>query len=174
MQDLTIAPVERDDIPSIGCIYREAVRHGTASFELDPPDDQEMARRADILLAGGFPYFVARRGGRLLGYAYAGPYRPRPAYRFTLEDSVYVDPAAHGQGIGGLLLARLIAESERLGFRQMIAVIGDSANQGSIALHRRHGFRHTGVFESVGWKHGLWLDSVLMQRELGAGAAKPA
>jgi phosphinothricin acetyltransferase len=174
MQDVTIAPVERGDLPSIGGIYRGAVRHGTASFELDPPDDEEMARRADVLLAGGFPYVVARRGGRLLGYAYAGPYRPRPAYRFTLEDSIYVDPAAHGQGIGSLLLARLIAESERLGFRQMIAVIGDSANQGSIALHRRHGFRLTGVFESVGWKHGRWLDSVLMQRELGAGASEPA
>ncbi|GLS17691.1 N-acetyltransferase [Labrys miyagiensis] len=173
MQELTIAPVERGDIPSIGGIYREAVRHGTASFELDPPDDEEMARRADILLTGGFPYFVARRGGHLLGYAYAGPYRPRPAYRFTLEDSVYVDPAAHGQGIGSLLLARLIAESERLGFRQMIAVIGDSANQGSIALHRRLGFCLTGVFESVGWKHGRWLDSVLMQRELGRGASEP-
>jgi phosphinothricin acetyltransferase len=105
---------------------------------------------------------------------YAGPYRPRPAYRFSLEDSIYVDPAAQGQGIGGLLLARLIAESEKRGFHQMIAVIGESANQGSIALHRRHGFRRTGVFEAVGWKHGRWLDSVLMQRTLGAGAAEPA
>jgi L-amino acid N-acyltransferase YncA len=173
MQDVTIGPVGRDDLPSIGVIYRQAVRHGTASFEIDPPDDEEMARRADILLAGGFPYVVARHGGHVLGYAYAGPYRPRPAYRFTVEDSIYVDPAAQGKGIGNLLLVRLIAESEARGFRQMIAVIGDSANQGSIALHRRHGFRHVGVFESVGRKHGNWLDSVLMQRELGMGSRTP-
>lgn len=174
MQDLTIEPLEGRDIPSVGVLYRQAVQHGTASFEIDPPDDGEMARRADILLAGGFPYLVARRAGRFLGYAYAGPYRPRPAYRFTLEDSIYIDPAAQGQGIGSLLLARLIAESEKRGFRQMIAVIGDSANQASITLHRRHGFRLTGVFEAVGWKHGRWLDSVLMQRMLGTGAAEPA
>jgi L-amino acid N-acyltransferase YncA len=174
MQDVTIGPVERRDLPSIGIIYRQAVQHGTASFEIDPPDDEELARRADILLAGGFPYFVARRGGHLLGYAYAGPYRPRPAYRFTLEDSIYVDPAAQGQGIGKLLLGRLIAESEARGFRQMIAVVGDSANHGSIALHRRHGFRLNGVFEAVGWKHGRWLDSVLMQRQLGVGSGAPA
>ncbi len=175
MQDVTIGPIERSDIPSVGSIYRQAVQHGTASFEIDPPDDGEMVRRADLLVAGGFPYVVARRGdGTLLGYAYAGPYRPRPAYRFTVEDSIYVDPASHGRGVGSLLLARLIEESVARGYRQMVAVIGDSANQGSIALHRRHGFRLTGVFEAVGWKHGRWLDSVLMQRELGVGASEPA
>jgi L-amino acid N-acyltransferase YncA len=173
MQDVILAPVGRDDIPSIGLIYREAVLKGTASFELDPPDDEEMARRADRLLAGGFPYIVARREGRVLGYAYAGPYRPRPAYRFTVEDSIYVDPAAKGRGVGNLLLGRLIEESKARGYRQMIAVIGDSANTGSIALHKRHGFRLTGVFEAVGWKHGRWLDSVLMQKELAGGADMP-
>ena len=174
MQAIDIEPVERNDIPSISTIYRQAVREGTASFEIDPPDDKEMARRAGVLLAGGFPYFVARRDGRILGYAYAGPYRPRPAYCFTVEDSIYVDPSCQGHGIGGRLLASLISKSTTLGFRQMIAVIGDGANQGSIALHSRHGFRMTGVFESVGWKHGRWLDSVLMQRALGTGADAPA
>jgi L-amino acid N-acyltransferase YncA len=116
-----------------------------------------MARRADLLLAGGFPYFVARHHGLPLCYAYDGPYRPRPAYRFTIEDSIYVDPAAQGRGIGGRLLGRLVEESARLGFRQMIAVIGDSANRNSLALHRRHAFRLTGIFEAVGWKRGRWL-----------------
>lgn len=174
MHDIDVGPVEASDIASIGSLYREVVRHGTASFEVDPPDDREMARRAEVLVSGGFPYLVARRNGRMLGYAYAGPYRPRPAYRFTVEDSIYVEPDAHGRGIGRLLLGRLVEDSAARGFRQMIAVIGDSANQASIALHRSHGFRDAGLFESVGWKHGRWLDTVLMQRELGAGAGAPA
>jgi L-amino acid N-acyltransferase YncA len=170
MHAVDVGPIEANDVASIGSLYREMVRHGTASFETDPPDDMEMARRAEALVSGGFPYLVARRHGRLLGYAYAGPYRPRPAYRFTVEDSVYVDPEAQGRGIGRLLLGRLVEDGTARGFRQMIAVIGDSANQASIALHRSHGFRAAGVFENVGWKHGRWLDTVLMQKELGAGA----
>jgi L-amino acid N-acyltransferase YncA len=173
MQAIDIGPVEASDIASIGSLYREVVRYGTASFEIEPPDDGEMARRAEALVSGGFPYLVARREGRLLGYAYAGPYRPRPAYRFTVEDSIYVDPDAQGRGVGRLLLAHLVEAGAACGFRQMIAVIGDSANQASIALHRRFGFRSAGLFEGVGWKHGRWLDTVLMQKALGPGADAP-
>jgi phosphinothricin acetyltransferase len=170
VREASLRLVEGRDIPSIGDIYREAVRFGSASFELDPPDDQEMARRMRALVDGGFPYFVATRGYEIVGYAYAGPYRPRPAYRFTLEDSVYVAAHAQGVGLGRRLLATLIAESEKRGYRQMIAIIGDSANRASVALHERAGFRLTGTFEAVGWKHGRWLDTVLMQRALGNGA----
>ncbi|MDQ0467501.1 GNAT family N-acetyltransferase [Labrys wisconsinensis] len=169
MHEVRLRLVEGRDIPSIGDIYREAVRFGSASFELDPPSDEEMTRRMRGLVEGGFPYFVATRGYEILGYAYAGPYRPRPAYRFTLEDSVYVAAHAQGTGLGRRLLGTLVAESEKRGFRQMIAVIGDSANRASIALHERAGFRHAGTLEAVGWKHGRWLDSVLMQRTLGPG-----
>jgi len=129
-----------------------------------------MARRYHDLVTGGFPYLVAERNGRLAGYAYAGPYRPRPAYRFSVEDSIYVDPHAQRDGVGRALLNRLIAESELCGFRQMIAVIGDSAQIPSIALHRAAGFREIGTIENVGYKFGRWLDSVLMQRALGAGS----
>jgi L-amino acid N-acyltransferase YncA len=167
---LAIRPATLADIPTVTRIYAHAVRHGTASFELDPPDEAEMTRRMKTLLDGGFPYIVAENGGALAGYAYAGPYRARPAYRFTIEDSIYVDPNAHRRGIGRTLLTHLIEEAERRGFRQMIAVIGDSANAPSIEVHRALGFRMVGNFESVGFKFGRWLDSVLMQRELGPGA----
>jgi L-amino acid N-acyltransferase YncA len=129
-----------------------------------------MARRQKELFAGGFPYIVAEQATAVVGYAYAGPHRARPAYRWTVEDSIYVDPALHGRGIGRALLERLIAEAERSGFRQMLAVIGDSANAGSIELHRALGFRMVGTFDNVGFKFGRWLDSVLMQRALGKGA----
>jgi phosphinothricin acetyltransferase len=158
------------DIPAITRIYDEAVREGTASFELTPPDQAEMTRRYQALQAGGYPYLVAEIGGAIVGYAYAGLYRARPAYRWTVEDSVYVDTRVHRRGIGHALLARLIAESEARGFRQMLAVIGDSANASSIELHRAAGFRMVGNFENVGFKFGRWLDSVLMQRGLGDGA----
>lgn len=164
-----IRPATPADIPSIAAIYNEAVRLGTASFEIEPPDEAEMRRRMDTLIDGGFPYIVAEDSGAIAGYAYAGPYRPRIAYRFTLEDSIYLSPAHQRKGIGGQLIAALLQESEKRGFRQMIAVIGDSANTGSIALHTRAGFEMTGTFHSVGYKFGRWLDSVLMQRTLGPG-----
>jgi phosphinothricin acetyltransferase len=158
------------DIPAITQIYDHAVRHGTASFELDPPDQAEMARRQRALLDGGFPYLVAELGGAVMGYAYAGPYRARPAYRFTVEDSIYLDPKALRRGIGRALLDGLIVESEGRGFRLMVAVIGDSANTPSIELHRAMGFQTVGTFANIGYKFERWLDSVLMQRALGLGA----
>ena len=175
MTGISIRPATPADIPAITRIYAHAVKHGTASFELDPPDESEMARRMKALLDGGFPYIVAENGGApmggaVLGYAYAGPYRARPAYRFTVEDSIYVDPNTHRRGLGRALLTRLIEEAERRNFRQMIAVIGDSANAPSIEVHRVLGFRMVGNFENVGFKFGRWLDSVLMQRDLGPGA----
>ncbi|MCW3475968.1 GNAT family N-acetyltransferase [Limobrevibacterium gyesilva] len=161
------------DIPAIAEIYAHAVRTGTASFELDPPDDAEIARRRDGVRAGGYPHLVAEDATGLLGYAYAGPYRARPAYRFTVENSVYV--AARGQraGVGRKLLNALIERCEVAGLRLMVAVIGDSDNAPSIGLHAACGFRHAGVLPNVGWKHGRWLDSVLMVRPLGPGAAEP-
>jgi phosphinothricin acetyltransferase len=175
MNDIAIRAATPADLPAITAIYAEAVRLGTASFELDPPDEAEMGARMQTLTAGGFPYLVAVRGGELLGYAYAGPYRLRPAYRFAVEDSIYVAPKAQGLGVGRQLLAALIAESEQRGFRQMLAVIGDSANTASIALHRSAGFYMVGTFADVGYKFGRWLDSVMMQRALGEGASsRPA
>lgn len=170
MSDPMIRPAAPGDVPAIARVYAHAVRHGTASFELEPPDDAEMMRRLRALVDGGYPYLVCEEAGALLGYAYAGPYRPRPAYRWSVEDSVYVAPQAQRRGVGRVLLARLLAEAEARGFRQMIAVIGDSAQEPSIALHRAAGFRHVGTFEAVGFKFGRWLDSVLMQRALGPGA----
>ena len=166
-----IRPTAEADLPSITAIYAHAVRYGTATFELIPPDLAEMTRRYRALIDGGFPYFVAVLDGRVAGYAYAGPYRPRPAYRFTVENSVYLDPAVHRRGIGLRLMERLIAECDGRGFRQMIAVIGDSANAGSIGLHRRCGFQMIGTHPNVGLKFGRWLDTVMMQRALGEGAA---
>jgi phosphinothricin acetyltransferase len=158
------------DIPAITRIYAQSVRHGTASFELEPPDEAEMSRRMQTLLDGGFPYVVAEIGGVIAGYAYAGPYRPRRAYRFSVEDSIYIDPAAQRKGVGRALLDRLIQECEARGFRQMIAVIGDSGQTPSIELHRAAGFRLIGNIENVGYKFDRWLDSILMQRALGPGA----
>jgi L-amino acid N-acyltransferase YncA len=159
------------DIPAITRIYDHAVRFGTASFELDPPDEAEMAKRQRALLDGGFPYIVAEVDGAVAGYAYAGPYRPRPAYRFSIENSIYIAPEAQRRGLGRALLARLIADSEARGFRQMIAVIGDSANAASIELHRELGFTMIGTFADCGFKFGRWLDSVFMQRTLGPGSS---
>jgi phosphinothricin acetyltransferase len=147
------------------------VLHGTATFELTPPDLAEMTQRFDALMDGGFPYFVADLDGRVVGYAYAGPYRPRPAYRFTVENSVYLEPEIHRRGIGLRLMQRLIGDCEARGFRQMIAVIGDSANDGSIGVHVRCGFQMIGTHPNVGFKFGRWLDTVMMQRALGEGAS---
>ena len=158
------------DLAVITGIYDHAVRQGTASFELQPPHQKEMTRRYEALLGGGYPYLVAEIEGEIAGYAYAGPYRARPAYHWSVEDSIYVSPQSHRKGVGRALIERLIADAEAAGFRQMIAVIGDSANAGSIELHRCAGFRMVGTFDNVGFKFGRWLDSVLMQRPLGAGA----
>ena len=157
------------DIPSITAIYAEAVRSGTASFELVPPSEDEMSARFEKALSGSYPYLVAELDGRVAGYGYCGPYRPRAAYRFTLENSVYVDPAWHGKGVGRALMRALIAAAEDKGFRQMIAVIGDSRNAASIALHTSLGFEMVGTHRSVGRKHGIWLDTVEMQLSLGSG-----
>ena len=173
MQTLTIRPATATDIAAITRIYADAVRNGTATFEVEPPDETEMAHRHKTLLGGGYPYLVATIAGAVAGYAYAGPYRARPAYNWSVEDSIYVAPDMHRQGIGGLLLTKLIAESEARGFRQMIAVIGDSAQVGSIAVHAKAGFSHIGTLRSVGFKQGKWLDTVLMQRALASGDTAP-
>jgi phosphinothricin acetyltransferase len=170
--NLTVRPAEAGDIPAIQAIYAHHVLHGIASFEEEPPGQEEIKRRLAEIHGQGLPYLVAedRPGsGAILGFAYAARYRARPAYRFTLEDSVYVLPGKGGRGIGSALLGVLIEHCTTLGFRQMVAVIGDSANAGSIRLHTRHGFRDVGTLPSVGFKHGRWVDSVFMQRALGAG-----
>src|SRR4051795_7694902 len=171
MPSLEIRPTTPADLPAITKIYQHAVLHGTATFELIPPDLAEITRRFGALKDGGFPYLIAALEGRVVGYAYAGAYRPRPAYRFTVENSIYLQPAIHRRGIGLQLLQRLIAESEARDYRQMIAVIGDSANAGSIAVHGKCGFEMIGTHPNVGFKFGRWLDTVLMQRALGDGAA---
>jgi len=161
-----IRPATPFDIPAVTQIYEQAVRHGTATFEINPPDQMEMTRRFLALASGGFPYLVAELDGAVAGYAYAGPYRERPAYRFTVEDSIYVAPEMHRRGIGRALLSALVTESGQRGFRQMLAVIGDQANTSSVELHRAAGFRMIGTFQNVGFKFDRWLDTVLMQREL--------
>jgi L-amino acid N-acyltransferase YncA len=171
MSTLDIRPAEEADLPLITEIYEHAVRHGTATFELVPPDLAEMNRRYRALIDGGFPYFVATIEGRVVGYAYAAAYRARPAYRFTVENSIYLQPSIHRRGIGQQLLQRLIVECEARGYRQMIAVIGDSANAGSIGVHTRTGFTLIGTHPNVGLKFGRWLDIVTMQRSLGDGAS---
>lgn len=158
------------DIPAITAIYAFEVREKTASFEMTPPDEAEMLRRFKAITENGFPYLAAGAGGHVAGYAYAGPYRPRPAYRYTVENSVYLDPAYYRRGIGSALLDELIAQCTTRGFRQMIAVIGDSANAASIGLHRRAGFAMIGIHPNVGFKFGRWLDSVQMQLALGEGS----
>ena len=170
---LTLRPCGADDLPAVHAIYADAVRTGTASFELEPPTLEEMRGRWAALAEAGYPYLVALSGGAVAGYAYAGAYRPRPAYRGTVENSVYVRAGCRGAGVGRALLAELIARCEAAGFRQMVAVIGDSDNHGSIGLHRALGFADVGVLRAVGWKHGRWLDTVLMQRPLGAGDTIP-
>ncbi len=154
---------------AVTTIYGHHVLHGKASFEETPPTEEDMRGRQRALLDGGYPYLVAERGGQVMGYTYAGPYRTRPAYRFSVENSVYVAPEQTGGGVGGALLNALIQACEAGRFRQMIAIIGDSANTGSIALHSKFGFRHTGTLNAVGFKHGVWLDSVIMQRALNGG-----
>lgn len=165
----------RDALPgdgqAVARIYAHHVLTGFGSFEETPPDAAEMEHRRAAVQEQGLPYLVAEADGNVVAFAYAGPYRPRAAYRFTVEDSVYVAAAAGGRGIGRLLLAELVRRAEGLGMRQMIAVIGDSANAGSIGVHARCGFRMIGTHPNVGFKFGRWLDTVMMQRALGEGGS---
>jgi L-amino acid N-acyltransferase YncA len=170
---MIIRPSRDGDIPKIAAIYAHHVRHGTSSFEEVPPDEAEMAARRLDILAKGLPYLVAEADGALLGYCYASLYRVRSAYRFTLEDSVYVAPDAIRKGVGRALMGALIPACEATGARQIVAVIGDSANHSSIGLHAAFGFHHVGVLKSAGFKFGRWVDSVLMQRALGPGDSSP-
>jgi phosphinothricin acetyltransferase len=164
--DVTIRASADADVPAIAAIYRHHVLEGTGTFETEPPDEAEIARRRQDLLQRGLPWLVAEVNGTVVGYAYAGPFRAREAYRFTLEDSIYVHPQSMNQGIGGALLRKLIEACRRGGFRQLIALIGDSGNQGSIRVHEVCRFQHTGVMKSVGRKFDRWLDVVIMQLEL--------
>lgn len=171
---MIIRPSTLADVGPAQAIYAHHVLTGTASFEKVPPDVDEMGRRRAVLVDKGLPWLIAQDdAGEVLGYAYAGPYRTRPAYDWTLEDSIYIRPDCVGQGVGKALLTRLIAECQDLGYRQMVAVIGDSANAGSIGLHRACGFADAGILKAVGWKFGRWIDSVLMQRPLGPGQTQP-
>lgn len=174
MSSTTIRPATVADLDRITEIYADAVAQGTASYELEPPSRAEMGTRFDSLMAGGFPYLVAQKDGDVLGYAYAGAFRPRPAYRFIVEDSVYVAPWAKGQGVGLLLMQQLIETVRAAGFRQIIAVIGDGrADSASVRLHEKLGFHHSGRLEGSGYKHGRWLDTVFMQLSLNGGASAP-
>ena len=168
-----IRPSREDDLDAITRIYGHHVLHGTGTFETTPPSLADMtARRADVL-AKGLPWLVAEEGGQVLGFAYGNWFKPRPAYRFSVEDSIYMDPAAHRKGLGRALLAELLAVLERTGTRKVMAVIGDSANAGSIGVHKALGFEPVGVVQSCGWKFDRWLDIVLMQKTLGAGDSTP-
>ncbi len=169
MAPVLLRPSAPADLPAITAIYAWNVAHGTGTFELEVPDEAEMARRRDDVLSNGLPWLVAERDGQVLGYAYANHFRPRRAYRFCLEDSIYLADVAKGQGLGKLLLAELLARCEAAGARQMLAVIGDSANAGSIGVHRALGFEHVGVMAAAGWKFERWLDVVIMQKRLGLG-----
>ncbi|ONG55935.1 GNAT family N-acetyltransferase [Pseudoroseomonas deserti] len=168
--EVTVRPALDADMDAVAAIYRHHVLHGTATFETEPPTAEDMRQRRIAIAERGLPYLMAEdANGRVLGYAYAGAYRPRPAYRNTLENSVYISEEARGHGIGRRLLEALIQECAALGYRQMVAVIGDSANEASIRLHKALKFQPIGTLRSVGRKHGRWLDTVLMQLALGDG-----
>jgi L-amino acid N-acyltransferase YncA len=166
-----IRPSQDEDVPAITAIYAHHVLHGTGTFEIEPPTESDMAaRRADVL-AKSLPYLVAEDGGRVIGFAYCNWFKPRPAYRFSAEDSIYMAPDLHRRGLGRALLAELAARAEAGGVRKLIAVIGDSANAGSIGVHHAIGFTHVGLLKSCGWKFDQWRDIVLMEKVLGAGDA---
>jgi L-amino acid N-acyltransferase YncA len=168
-----IRPSTEHDLPAITRVYAHHVLHGTGTFETTPPSLEEMtARRADVL-SKGLPWLVVEEAGEVLGYAYGNWFKPRPAYRFSVEDSIYLAPEAAGQGLGRALLAELLATLERSGIRKVMAVIGDSANAGSIGVHKALGFEQVGVVPSCGWKLGRWLDIVMMQRAIGEGDRTP-
>lgn len=171
---LVVRDAIADDIPAITALYADEVEHRVATYELTPPDAAEMARRWHAIVDAGYPYLAAELDGRFAGYAYASSYRSREGYRWTVEDTVYVAPTAQGRGVGRSLLAALIERCEMLGFRQMVAVIGEPANGASVALHANLGFRTVGVFTGLGRKHDRWLDTVQMQRALGPGSDLPA
>lgn len=171
---LLLRPSRADDLPAIGALYGWHTEHSSGTFELAAPGLEEMARRRNDVLAKGLPWLVAEQSGTVLGFAYANHFRPRPAYRFALEDSIYLSREAQGRGVGRLLLAELIARCEALGARQMFAVIGDSANAASVGVHRSLGFADVGTMRSAGWKFGRWLDVVILQRALGLGNQAPA
>ena len=165
----TIRPSQLEDIPAITAIYAHHVLHGTGTFEVDPPTQDDMtSRRADVL-SKRLPYLVATEGDKLLGFAYCNWFKPRPAYRFSAEDSIYMAPDAQSRGLGRALLAELMAQAELAGVRKLIAVIGDSANVGSVGVHRSVGFSHVGTLKSCGWKFDRWLDVVMMDKSLGLG-----
>ena len=165
-----IRPSSDADIAGVTAIYTHHVLHGTGTFEIDPPTAADMAaRRADVL-AKGLPYLVAEQDGQVLGFAYCNWFKPRPAYRFSAEDSIYLAEAARGQGLGTQLLSALCEAAQAVGVRKLIAVIGDSANAGSVGVHRAQGFTQVGVLKDCGWKFGQWLDVVLMEKSLGAGS----
>ncbi len=169
---LLLRPSTTDDLAAIQAIYAEAVVNGTGTFETEVPSLEEMGRRRDEVLSRNLPWLVAERGGAVLGYAYANYFRPRLAYRYCVEDSIYLAPDARGQGVGRLLLVELMARCEAAGARQMLAVIGDSQNLGSVGVHRSVGFEPVGTLQNVGWKFDRWLDVVMMQRPLGLAAAQ--
>ena len=167
MPNARVRPSTDSDVAAITRIYAHYVRRSTATFELEPPAECEIAKRRAAILALGLPYLVVETAGSVGGYAYANMYRPRPAYRFTVEDSIYIDPAMLGQGLGKILLGELIERCCHRSWRQMVAVIGDSSNTASIRLHQTFGFRDVGILHAVGFKFDRWIDTVLMQRELG-------
>jgi L-amino acid N-acyltransferase YncA len=171
----TIRPATAGDVPAITAIYAESVTTGIASFETVPPDEAEMGRRMQALVDGGFPFIVAEGGSprRILGYGYVGPYRARPAYRNTVEDSIYLAADARGKGIGGILLRHLLEIAAAKGFRQMVAVITRTDDAASVRLHKAAGFVEVGTLKDVGFKHGRWLDTIIMQRALGPGSQSP-
>jgi phosphinothricin acetyltransferase len=167
-----IRPSTDADIAAITAIYAHHVLHGTGTFETTPPTVEDMTgRRADVL-SKGLPYLVVEDASGVLGFAYCNWFKPRPAYRYSAEDSIYLAPTAHGKGLGRLLLEELMAQAERAGVRKLIAVIGDSANQGSVGVHKACGFQPVGVLANCGWKFDRWLDVVLMDRVIGAGATQ--
>jgi phosphinothricin acetyltransferase len=165
-----IRPSRENDIPAISAIYTQHVLHGTGTFEIDPPTPADMAQRRAEVLQRGLPYLIAETAGTVVGFAYCNWFKPRPAYRFSAEDSIYLDTQAHRRGIGRALLTELALAAEHAGVRKLIAVIGDSRNAGSISLHRALGFEEVGTLTACGWKFDQWLDVVMMQRALGAGA----
>lgn len=169
---MIVRPAESRDMPALAAIYGHHVLHGFGTFEEVPPSADELEARRQAVVARGLPYLLAEEAGRVLGFAYAGPFRPRAAYRYTVEDSVYIAPDMQGRGVGKAVLSAVIASCESLGIRQVVAVIGDSGNAGSIGLHRSLGFTHKGIGEGFGYKHGRWVDIVWMQKALNGGTGR--